>query len=73
MPIAPLLDGYGFDRETKRVISVAFEMVRIALGLSHSGALANEIIAKIIEFARERERNPDLLCERTLNHFREQH
>jgi hypothetical protein len=65
MPIAQYLDGdIRFDAEAMRVMGVAFEMARIALGLAERGELANEIIAKrIIELAKAGERNPDLLCE----------
>src|SRR5262245_8464976 len=72
MPITPFLDGTKFDLEAKRVMGVAFEMTRVALGLADRGDLANEIIAKrIIELAKAGERNPDLLCEGVLKQFRE--
>ena len=67
MPITIFLDGYKPDPETIRVMGVAFEMVRAALRLNDRNDLAVEIIAKrIIDFAKEGERNPDLLCERAL-------
>jgi hypothetical protein len=45
-------------------MGVAFEMVRVALGLADQGYIRNEIIAKhIIELAKTGERNPDILCE----------
>jgi hypothetical protein len=31
MPISPYLDGERFDPETKRVLGMAFELVRISL------------------------------------------
>jgi len=72
MPITPFLDGTKFDLEAKRVMGVAFEMARVALGLADRGDLANEIIAKrIIELAKAGERNPDLLCESAVKEFRE--
>jgi hypothetical protein len=76
MPITPFLDGDGsaFDPETKRIMGVAFEQVRVALGLADRGDLANEVVAKrIIVLAKAGERNPDLLCEAVLKEFREQH
>jgi hypothetical protein len=76
MPITPFLDGDGsaFDPETKRIMGVAFEQVRVALGLVDRGDLANEVVAKrIIVLAKAGERNPDLLCEAVLKEFREQH
>jgi hypothetical protein len=75
MPITPFLDGDGsaFDPETKRIMGVAFEQVRVALGLADRGDLANEVVAKrIIVLAKAGERNPDLLCEAVLKEFREQ-
>ena len=71
MPITIFLDGYKPDPETIRVMGVAFEMVRAALRLNDRNDLALEIIAKrIIDFAKEGERNPDLLCERALRDLR---
>jgi hypothetical protein len=73
MPITPFLDNTRFDPEATRVMGVAFEMVRVALGLADRGDLANEVVAKqIIELAKTGERNPDLLCERALKEIREQ-
>jgi hypothetical protein len=48
MPVASYLHDTNFDRETRRVMGVAFEMVRVALGLADQGYIANEIIAKHI-------------------------
>jgi hypothetical protein len=67
MPITIFLDGHKPDPETIRVMGVAFEMVRVALRLNDRNDLPVEIIAnRIIELAKEGERNPDLLCERAL-------
>jgi hypothetical protein len=72
MPITPFLNDTKFDPEAKRVLSVAFEMARVALRLADRGDLTNEIIAKrIIELAKAGERNPDLLCEGVLKECRE--
>jgi hypothetical protein len=71
MPIRQFLDNPTFDPEATRVMGVAFEMVRTALGLADRGDLANELVAKsIIELAKAGERNPDLLCERALKEIR---
>jgi len=73
MPITPYLEGHKFDPETMRVMGVAFEMTRVALGLADRGDLANEIIAnRIIALAKAGGRNPDLLCEGVLKEFRDQ-
>jgi hypothetical protein len=70
--MADFLDGgIKFEPEAKRVMGVAFEMARVALGLANRGDLTNEIIAKrIIQLAKGGERNPDLLCERVLKELR---
>ena len=65
MPITSFLNGVKFDRETTRVMGVAFEMTRMALGLSDRFDQANELVAKrIIDLAKQGECNPDVLCER---------
>jgi hypothetical protein len=48
MPIVSFLNGANFDRETMRVMGVAFEMARIALGLADRSHQANELVAKRI-------------------------
>jgi hypothetical protein len=73
MPITPFLAGGRFDRETIRIMGVAFEMACVALRLANRDDDANEIIARrIIELAKAGERNPNLLCENVLKEFREQ-
>src|SRR5262245_48629278 len=63
------LDGFDADPETKRVLHVALEMTRAALGLADD--FANGIIAKqIVELARAGERHPDVLCEGALRKLR---
>ena len=74
VPITLFLNGVKFDRETTRVMSVAFEMTRIALGLADRFDQANELVAKrIIDLAKQGECNPDVLCERALKSLREQY
>jgi hypothetical protein len=71
MPITQFLDGFKFDPEAKRVMGVAFEMTRAALRLTDRDDPVIAIVAKkIIELAKEGERNPDVLCERALNDLR---
>jgi hypothetical protein len=71
MPITAYLNNGSFDPETTRIMGVAFEMVRVALGLADRVDLPNEIAAtRIIELAKTGERNPDLLCERALEALR---
>jgi hypothetical protein len=62
MACASYLGDFDVDAETIRVLHVALEMTRAAVGLADD--FANGIIARqIIELARAGERNPDLLCE----------
>jgi hypothetical protein len=69
MAIASYLDDFDADPETKRVLHVALEMTRAALGLADD--FANGIIAKqIVELARAGERHPDVLCEGALKKLR---
>jgi len=70
MPITPFLGDQKFDPETKRIMGVAFEMARAAIGCP-SGADA--IIAKrIIELAKAGERNTERLSEFALDTLRSQ-
>jgi hypothetical protein len=72
MSITMFLDGQNFDSETRRVMGVAFEMTRTALRFADRHDLVVAVIAsKVIELAKAGERNPDLLCERTLNDLRQ--
>jgi hypothetical protein len=71
MPITPFLNGERFDLEDKRILGVAFEMVCIALRIGDcDDGVKQAIAAKIIEFAKAGERNPDLLCEQALKDIR---
>ena len=70
MAIASYLDGFDADPETKRVLHVALEMTRAALGLADD--FANAIIAKqIVELAKSGERHPELLREGALKTLRD--
>jgi hypothetical protein len=74
VPITSFLNGVRFDRETTRIMGVAFEMTRVALGIAERRDDINEIVAKtIVELTKQGKRNPDLLCERTLQSLREQY
>ena len=59
-----------------RVMGVAYALVRAAFGYRgvkiDDDTIADKVIAnKIIELAKAGERNPDLLCEETLNCFQQ--
>jgi hypothetical protein len=72
MPISGLLEAEPFDAETKRIIRLAFEAARVALD-PQWGHHADAILAKrVIELAKEGERNPDILCEQAVQSFRMQ-
>ncbi|HWX37046.1 MAG TPA: hypothetical protein VNZ53_57745 [Steroidobacteraceae bacterium] len=74
MPITSFLNGVRFDRKTTRIMGVAFERTRAALGIAERRDDVNEIVAKtIVELTKQGERNPDLLCERALQSLREQY
>ncbi len=63
------LDDFDVDPQTRPVLRVALERIRVSLGLTDD--LADGIIAKqIIELAKAGERNPDLLCEGALERLR---
>ena len=72
MPIRPFLNGEKFDQETLRILGVAFEQVYIALRTGDCDDDVRQAIAnKIIEIAKNGERNPDLLCECALREIRQ--
>jgi len=74
VPITSFLNGVRFDRKTTRIMGVAFERTRVALGIAERRDDVNEIVAKtIVELTKQGERNPDLLCERALQSLREQY
>jgi hypothetical protein len=69
MAFASYLGNCDVDAETNRVLDVALEMTRAALGLADD--FANGIIARqIVELARAGERNPELLCDGALKELR---
>jgi hypothetical protein len=72
MPIRPFLNGEDFDKETVRVLGVAFEQVCVALRIGDCDDDVKQAIAdKIIELAKTGERHPDVLCERALQDIRQ--
>jgi hypothetical protein len=69
MGFASYLGDFDVDAETTRVLDVALERTRAALGLADD--FVNGIIARqIVELARAGERNPNLLCEGALKKLR---
>ena len=69
MSITPYLSDFDASPETKRLLGVALEMTRVSLGLGDN--FADGIIAKrIVELAMAGERNPELLCEGSLEKLR---
>jgi hypothetical protein len=60
MHITKFLDGFKFDPEARRVMSVAFEMTCAALRYTKRPDVAHEAVAnRIIELAKNGVRNPD--------------
>ena len=70
MPITPYLDGFAFDAEAKRVMGIAFEMTCISLRVSRTDPIAATAAKRIIELAKDGERNPDRLCDGALQTLR---
>jgi hypothetical protein len=71
MPITPFLNGERFDQESKRVLSVALEIVCIALRTGDCDDDVKQSIAtKLVALAKAGERNPDILCEQVLRDIR---
>jgi hypothetical protein len=72
MPITPFLNGERFDPESTRVLSVALEMICIALRTGDCDDDIKQAIAtKLIALFKAGERNPDFLCEQALKDIRE--
>jgi hypothetical protein len=70
MPIGEHLNGERFDRETMRVMGLAFEIARASHGIGNINV--DGMIAKaIIESARAGERDVERLCECALAKVRE--
>jgi hypothetical protein len=71
MPITPFLGDQKFDPEATRIMGVAFEMARATVKRDWGcHVYASHILAKrIIELAKDGERNAHVLCEQALNHF----
>jgi len=69
MPITEFLDGYTFDPETRRVMGIAYEMACAAFRLrgDRTEGLKEITAKKIIALAKEGLRDPNLLCEWTLD------
>jgi hypothetical protein len=71
MTITPFLNGERFDPESRRVLSVALEMVCIALRTGDCDEGVKQAIAtKLIKLAKAGEPNPDILCEEVLTDIR---
>jgi hypothetical protein len=69
MSMTAYLGDFDANPEIKRILGVALEMTRVSLGLTDG--FADGIIAKrIVERAKAGERNPDLLCQGTLEELR---
>ena len=66
------MDGQRFEPEIVRLMGIAFEMALFAL--QHSEATLSptrdEVARKIIELSKAGERNPERLCEQSLQALR---
>jgi hypothetical protein len=72
MPIRRYLDGFRFDDEAIRVMGIAFEMTCVALRVDTTSQVAERAAKRIIERAKEGERNPDRLCDDALTKLADQ-
>jgi hypothetical protein len=71
MPITPFLNGHRLDAEDRRVVGLAFELVCIALRVGDCDDGVKQAIAtKIIDLAKDGERDPNVLCEQALMDIR---
>ena len=71
MPIIPFLSGHRLDAEDRRVVGLAFELVCIALRVGDCDDGVKQAIAtKIIELAKDGERDPNVLCEQAIKDIR---
>jgi hypothetical protein len=60
MPISPYLDGERFDPETKRLLGLAFELVRVVLKTGDCDDDVYRAIArKLIDLNKAGEHNPE--------------
>ena len=67
MPIRPYFDGHTFDSEAVQLLDLAFEITRSALKIEDRNEPAKEVIAdKLIDLARQGERDPERLSEQVL-------
>ena len=71
MPIIPFICDQEFDPETTRIMGIALEMARAAVKRDwgcHVYA-SHALAERIVELAKDGERNPQVLCEQALSHF----
>ena len=67
MAIYGYLQNSGFDPETIKVMTVAYEAARVRLGLvDRSDPLTQLLAKKVIEIAQTGVRDPDQLCDRVI-------
>jgi hypothetical protein len=72
MPIRPYLDDHTLGPETVRLLGIAFEITRAALKIEERNEPAKEVIAgKLIELAKQGDRDPARLSEQVLVWVRE--
>jgi hypothetical protein len=67
MAIYGYLQNSGFDPETIKIMTTAYELAREQLGLVERSDPLTELVArKVIEIAQTGIRDPDQLCERVI-------
>jgi hypothetical protein len=72
MPIGPYLNGEQFEPETRRVLGLAFELVRITLRTGDcDDGVYRAIATKLIELNKAGQHNPEVLCDQAVKAFHE--
>jgi hypothetical protein len=70
MSISPDLEDLSFDDEAKRVVRIAFEMTCITLRVRRTDPIAGTVAKRIVERAKDGERNAYRLCDDALDFVR---
>jgi hypothetical protein len=72
MSIGPYIDHERFDPETRRVLGMAFELVRITLRTGDcDDDVYRAIATKLIELNKAGQHNPEILCDQAVKAFHE--
>lgn len=62
----PFRNYDGFNTETLRIMTVAYDAAIARLSIKSDNPLTSELAAKIVALVANGERDPDKLCERAM-------